>query len=42
LIVDVVDKDLTGVEIRTGRGGSLEGVVIFESSTEKNGFTEAE
>jgi protocatechuate 3,4-dioxygenase beta subunit len=35
LTVDVVDKDLTGLEIRTKRGASLEGVVVLEGSDDK-------
>ena len=35
LIVDVVDKDLTGLEIKTKRGASLEGVVVLEGSDDK-------
>jgi len=35
LTVDVVDKDLTEVEIKTRRGGSLQGVVALESSDQK-------
>ncbi len=33
--IDVVDKDLTGVEIKTKRGASLQGVVVLESSDDK-------
>jgi protocatechuate 3,4-dioxygenase beta subunit len=35
LSVDVVDKDLTGVEIKTKRAASLAGVVVLESSDDK-------
>jgi hypothetical protein len=35
LIVDVTDKDLTGLEMRTRKGASLEGVVVLESSDDK-------
>jgi protocatechuate 3,4-dioxygenase beta subunit len=35
LTVDVVDKDLTGLEIKTRKGGSLAGVVVLESSDNK-------
>jgi protocatechuate 3,4-dioxygenase beta subunit len=33
--IDVVDKDLAGVEIKTKRGASLQGVVVLESSDDK-------
>ena len=33
--VDVVDKDLTGLEIKTRKGASLAGVVVVESSDDK-------
>ena len=35
LTVDVVDKDVTGLEIKTRRGASLQGVVILESPDDK-------
>lgn len=35
LTIDVVDKDLTGVEIKTKTGASLQGVVVLENSDEK-------
>jgi len=35
LTVDVVDKDLTGLEIKTRKGASLAGVVVLESSDDK-------
>ena len=35
LTVEVVDKDVTGLEIKTRRGASVEGVVVLESSDDK-------
>ncbi len=35
LTVEVVDKDVTGLEIKTRRGASVEGVVSLENSDEK-------
>lgn len=35
LTVDVVDKDLTGLEIKAMRGASLAGVVVVENSDDK-------
>jgi protocatechuate 3,4-dioxygenase beta subunit len=35
LTVDVVDKDLTGLEIKTRKAGSLAGVVVLKSSDNK-------
>jgi len=35
LTIDVVDKDLTGLEIKTKHGASLQGVVVLESTDNK-------
>jgi len=35
LIVDVIDKDLTGLEIKATRGASLAGVIVLENSDDK-------
>jgi len=35
LTVDVVDKDLTGLEIKTRKGASLQGIVVLESTDNK-------
>lgn len=35
LTIDVVDKDLTGLEIKTRKAGSLAGVVVLEGSDNK-------
>src|SRR6185369_4741299 len=35
LTVDVIDKDLTGLEIKAMRGASLAGVVVMENSDDK-------
>ena len=35
LTIDVVDKDLTGLEIKTRKGASLQGVVVLESTDNK-------
>jgi len=35
LTVDIVDKDLTGLEIKTRRGASLQGIVVLESTDNK-------
>jgi len=35
LTVDVIDKDLTGLEIKATRGASLAGVIVLENSDDK-------
>ena len=35
LTVDVIDKDLTGLEIKARRGASLAGVIVLENSDDK-------
>ena len=35
LMVDIIDKDLTGLEIKAMRGASLAGVVVVENSDDK-------
>ncbi len=35
LIVDVIDKDLTGLEFKATRGASLAGVIVLENSDDK-------
>ena len=41
-IVDVVDEDVTGVDIRVKRGGSLSGVAVIEGATDRAGASSLE